>query len=1002
MSPERRRSYGYVGNEDQNDRPAPKKESSRQFRARPILSPSSRRLLQGVGAVGKMIFLLPWKILAGIGATISAIFFRGRPPKVGTVLRFGMKAGMFVAIVGLVAGIGLIAWVSRDLPDPNKLTDRHVAQSTKIYDRTGTHLLYEIFGEEKRTIIPLDQIPQDLINGVIATEDSEFYNHHGIRILSFVRSLGTSILTLERPRGTSTLTQQLVKNAILNNERSYIRKLKEVILSLRLEQKYSKDQILQIYFNEIPYGSTNYGVEAAAQSYFGKSVRELDLQESATLAGIPQRPSVFLRDAEALKNRRDFVLRRMYEEGYITAEQKEAAQAAELTLQQKFKSRIEAPHFVMYVKEQLEEQFGEQTVNTGGLRVITSLDWDKQQLAEKAVEDNAKIFEEASADNIALVAMDPRSGEILSMIGSRDFFNPDINGQYNVAVQGRRQPGSSFKPIIYAAAFEKGYTPDTVLFDVSTNFCPDCAKEYRPVNYTGLEYGLVTIRQALQGSLNIPAVKTLYLVGLEDGVRFAERLGYTTLSRGAFGLSLVLGGGEVHLLEHTAAYATFANNGLRMKPVSIMRVEDPTGEIVFEQKKQAGERVLDPKITATLSNVLSDDEARAYIFGRNSSLTLKDRPVAAKTGTTNQYVDAWTMGYTPSLVTGVWVGNTDNTPMKAGAGGNRMAGVVWRAFMEEALAGTPVETFPEPSPNDAEKPVLRGSIGGITLQINSLTGNIAASSTPPEYITTRTYIPPHDILHYVIKDNPRGPTPTNPADDPQYLAWEEAIQQWIARNREKNPAWSISFEEPPTEYDTEPSLELMPSLTVSSPSPSSTLSSRDLMVTVVASAPRGVARVIYRLDGRPLATINTPPFDLSTYLAGIQDGDHLLTVIAEDDERNRRIVTIPFTLAAGAESPYVSWLESSQSLSGADFPRTFLIRPYATDQIQQVILYRQQPDGGNRSQIGTISDFSNLFEGHVSFVWDEFPGSGEWDLVTEVQSTSGQIRPGGRLRVTIR
>ena len=482
-----------------------------------------------------------------------------------------------------------------------------------------------------------------------------------------------------------------------------------------------------------------------------------------------------------------------------------------MTLQRKI-SAILAPHFVLYVKGQLVEKYGEQTVDTGGLRVITTLDFEKQQAAEKAVKDAEKKLDESQANNAALVALDPKTGQILAMVGSRDFSNKEIDGQFNIATQAKRQPGSSFKPIVYAAAFEKGYTPDTVLFDVSTNFAVS-GKEYRPQDYDMKERGPVIMRQALQGSLNIPSVQTLYLVGAKKGVEFAERLGYTTLSEGEFGLSLVLGGGEVKLLEHTNAYGVFANNGVYNEPASILKVEDKDGETLDKWKVKKDKAVLDQKITATISGVLSDDAARAYVFGAGGVLTLPGRPVASKTGTTNNYRDAWTVGYTPGLVAGVWVGNTNNKEMKKGDGGSKLAAPIWKSFMTEALKNAPVEYFPAAPANDANKPILRGSTGGgVTLMIDKMTNKIATSSTPPEYVEQRTYAPAHSILHYVNKDDPAGPAPENPSDDPQYQIWEDAIQTWVKMMKEKDPNWHIEFSEPPTEYDDFTSLELLPTL----------------------------------------------------------------------------------------------------------------------------------------------------------------------------------------------
>ncbi len=899
----------------------------------------------------------------------------------------------------LLGGTIMIAWASKDLPDPDKLTDRKVAQSTKIYDRTGEHILYEVFVDQKRTLVTLEDIPQSLINGVVATEDVDFYNHHGIKITSFIRAIVYGIFTNKRVGGTSTLTQQLVKNAILTNERSITRKLKEVILSIRLEQKYSKDQILQIYFNEIPYGSTNYGIQAAAHSYFGKDVNDLDLQEAATLAGLPKAPTYYLNDSEALKQRRDFVLRRMYDEGYISEEEKNNAQTQPFTLEKRF-GEIKAPHFVLYVREQLVEMYDEKTVDSGGLKVITTLDWDKQEIAEKAVaEESATRFEEANANNASLVAMDPKTGQILAMVGSRDFYDDEIDGQFNVATLGKRQPGSSFKPIIYTAAFEKGYTPDTILFDVVTNFAVS-GTDYEPKNYDLKERGPVSMRQAIQGSLNIPAVKTLYLVGAEKGVKFAERLGYTTLSEGDFGLSLVLGGGEVKLIDHVAAYAVFANEGIKQEPISILRVEESDGGILYEWKPKKGERVLGEEITATMSNVLSDDEARAYAFGAGGVLTLPDRKVAAKTGTTNAYVDAWTVGYTPSLVAGVWVGNTNNTPMTRGYGGSKVAAPIWNRFMREALAGTASEEFPVPPENKAKKPILRGSQGGgITLQIDKVTGKIATTSTPKQYITERTYIPAHSILHYVYKDDPQGPTPDDPNQDPQYEIWEVAIQDWIRREKEANPDWDVSFEEPPTEYDDIHSLELIPEVEIVYPAEGEILTSRQLDTDIRATARRGVGKVIYQIDDKYVGVVKKYPFNLNYLMTGFVDGEHTLTVIVEDDVGNTVEKEVKFILQAGEELPSVSWAINDLTLKQSDFPRTFFLNHFKLNEIQEVLIYKEKE--GNKTKLETIVDFSNLFNNQIMFKWETAPDKDDWTLIAEIKLTNGEVRETSRLQVRV-
>lgn len=970
-SPLKKRTYGYLKK---------KVERTTYTRGETAKSAKTKFLL--------LILLLPFKIIWWFLKKIAYLFSKRPKMSKQTKKEFQKKLFGFFAIIfalGFLSLTILIAWAGKDLPDPDRLTDRQVAQSTKIYDRTGERLLYEIFTDQKRTMVEFDKIPKQLVNAVIATEDTAFYEHKGIRPLSMLRSVIYSFLNKSRlGSGASTLTQQLVKNAILTNERTYDRKIKEIILSVRLEQKYSKNQILKIYFNEIPYGSTNYGVEAAAYSYFNKSVSDLNLEEIAILAGLPKAPSKYLTDKTALKNRRNFVLKRMFEEGYITREEANENQAKPISLSQEF-GTIKAPHFVLYVKGQLVEMFGEKTVDTGGLKVITTLDWEKQEIAERAVkEESAKTFAESEANNASLVALDPKTGQILAMVGSRDFFDKKIDGQFNVATLGKRQPGSSFKPIVYAAAFEKGYTPDTLLFDVETNFAV-VGKDYAPKNYDLKERGPVTMRQGLQGSLNIPSVQTLYLVGAEKGVTFAERMGYTTLSEGDFGLSLVLGGGEVKLLEHVNAYGIFANDGVFQKHLSILNVEDNDGNVLFQWKKSKGEKVLDEKVATTMSNVLSDDAARAFIFSAGGILTLPDRQVAAKTGTTNGYVDAWTIGYTPSLVSGVWVGNTNNTPMRKGDGGSKLAAPIWNYFMREALKNTSVEEFPIPPANDADKPVLRGSSDvGIKLLVNKVTGKLATSSTPADYIIEQNYILPHSILHYVNKDDPRGPAPTDPTLDPQYDIWEKAIQDWARREKEKNPAWEINFSEPPTESDNIYSLELVPTLEVIYPAVSSTFDSRQINTDIRVSAPRGVTKVTYKIDEKYIsAIIKEASFNLNYYAANLEDGVHILTIIVEDDIGNSARKEIPFILSAGPEQPMILWVEKAKTLTQNDFPRIFFLRHSKLDQIKNVIVYKQKT-GESRTIAGAINPKSDIFNNQLMFNWNNVPEQGEWELTAQI------------------
>ena len=894
---------------------------------------------------------------------------------------------IILIITGFIVGTGVVAWISRDLPDPDKINDRQVSQSTKIYDRTGTRMLYEVYQNQKRTLVNLDQMAASVLKATIAVEDKDFYEHSGIQIKSIIRAGFNNLIGRKSGSGgASTLTQQLIKNVVVGNEHSVFRKIKEAILAIRLEKKYSKDQILKLYLNEIPYGSTNYGIEAASQSYFHKTAKDLTLSESATLAAIPKAPSKYLKNLDALRDRRDLVLALMYEQGYINETEKKEAQGIALRI---FRTGgpMDAPHFVLYVKQLLADKFGEKTADEGGLRVITTLDYDKQKIAEKVVKElGDKNAKDARANNAALVAIDPKTGQILALVGSRDYNNDEINGQFDVAILGRRQPGSSFKPFVYTAAFEKGYTPNTVLYDVSTNFDARAGHDYTPKNYDGKDHGLVTMRKALQGSLNIPAVKTLYLVGSASAIEFAKKFGYTTLT-GDYGLTLVLGGAEVNLLEHTNAYATLANNGIYNEPVSLMKVTNNAGEILFKWTPMQGQEAVTPELAATVTDVLTDDEARSFIFAPRGNLTLPDRAVAAKTGTTNDNKDAWTLGYVPTLATGVWVGNTIPTPMKAG--GNTLAGTIWNKFMKEALKDVPPENFPSPPINDAQKPVLRGHNDGIVLNINSETGKIANDSTPENLIVQRAYLPPHDILHYVIKDDPSGPTPPFPADDPQYQAWEEALQAWVTR--QQTAGISVTFQEPPTEYDNVQSSALAPTLEFVSPVEGSILTSRQIDIQVNASAPRGVTKVMYQIDGHAIGASTQFPFSFSYYAQTLLKGPHNLSAVAQDDAGNSVQKNINFAMQADFDPPNFEWFDGeSLTINTADYPRVFNLKPFRWDDTKQVDIYLSSNNSAPRLIYNFNHKEDNLVNGMLTFTWKSSPGVGEYTLKAILLDNNGR------------
>lgn len=843
-----------------------------------------------------------------MGFTVKPLQYRPKKHRRRISIRkiFGslLVVGIFIFLGGAISLALLSAWVSRDLPNPNALLQRNVPLTTKIYDRTGERVLYEIHGSQSRTLVKLEDLPAYVKWAMIDIEDKNFYNHKGFVFHSIVRAFLANIFKGGRVQGASTITQQFVKNAILTNEKTVARKIKELILSTEIENKFTKDEILQLYFNEIPYGRSNYGIEAASQSYFGKSAHDLTLTEGAALAAITQAPTTYLNNPDKLLSRRNLTLDLMVEQGHLDKDAAEVAKKQPLEILARAENNIFAPHFSLWIKEQLTELYGERTVEQGGLKVISTLDYDKQKIAEEAVKNGIKKIEEKGGANAALVAIDPKTGQILSMVGSRDFYasplpegcKPGISCQFdphvNVSLR-ERQPGSSFKPIVYTAGFIKGYTPTNILYDVITTFKNE-PKDYTPHNYDGKERGPVTVRQALAGSLNIPAVKMIYLTGIERVLDLAENLGYTTLNdRSRFGLSLVLGGGEVKLLEHVAAYGALANDGARYDTVSILKVEDNKGNVLQEWKPSQGQEVIDPAVARQTTDILQDNNARAYIFGASNRLTLPNRPVAAKTGTTNDFHDAWTLGYTPSLVAGVWVGNNNNKEMSRGADGSVVAAPIWQEFMQKALAEAPIENFPPPEVTVTGKPVLDGQIvTGTSVTIDRASGLLATALTPSNWVEQKTYGLPHSILFYVNKDDPRGGVPTDPGTDPQFANWEEAIRVW-ANNQANSSALAL----PPTAYDNLHVYENQPTLIINQPTPNATVFGHLLNTSIQVSAPRGISRVVYVVDGVLVGELKGMPFDGNISLPEtFPPGNHTLTVTAYDDIDNSRSVDVPFVL----------------------------------------------------------------------------------------------------------
>jgi len=836
---------------------------------------------------------------------------------------------LILILLGFLSIFLALIWLSRDLPSPDQLIEREIAQTTTIYDRSGEHILYEIHGEEKRTLIDLEDIPSYVKQATISIEDKNFYNHRGFSVWAIFRTVVNNILRGEKAGG-STLTQQFIKNAILGPEKKYSRKIKELVLAQRLEKKFEKDEILQMYLNEIPYGSNAYGVMAASQKYFGKNVQDINLAEAALLAALPQAPSLYSPygpNKELLLGRKDYILKIMKEQGYITEQEMVAAQSYDIKFKGP-KTDINAPHFVMYVKGLLSEKYGEKTIEQEGFKIYTTIDWDLQLKAEEIIKEKLNEYgDKYEASNASLVTIDPKNGQILTMVGSRDFFNNDIDGQVNIALSNR-QPGSSLKPLVYASLFELGYTPNTILYDVETNFSTNPAEPYVPKNYNGQEAGPINIRKSLAGSLNIPAVKSIYLADIKRVLDLADNMDYSTFSdRSRFGLSLVLGGGEVKLLEHVNAYSAFAREGLLNKSSAILRIEDKNGKIL-EEYKQEEKKVLTNKSARMINSILSDNEARSLNFGLNSWLNIEDRQVAAKTGTTNNYRDAWTIGYTPSLVVGVWVGNSNNDEMKSGASGGVIAAPIWNEFIKYALKDHPKETFRELDDIETGKDILDGNIE-ITKKsvlIDSISGLLATEHTPKELIEEIEVFDHHSILHYINKEDPLGPAPDSPEIDPQYLIWEEAINKWAEEDEE------FSNFIAPSEEDDLHLPENTPFLEILTPSKNLNINNNELIVSIEAEAKRDVYKTEYFLNNVLWERVDSLNPVLIKNIDFLKNGAHKLTVKVCDDVFNCKSKDIIFNLQLPEEKEVLSsyaniiYPNSGLSLNEIDFPLLMRIK----------------------------------------------------------------------------
>src|SRR3990167_5097759 len=818
-----------------------------------------------------------------------------------SVWKFKFLSGLSTSMLWIVIGFLVILFSSviffaTQIPSPEDLTNRDVAAATKILDKNG-ELLYDIYLDQNRTPVKLSEIPTYVKEATISIEDKDFYKHGGFSIIGITRALFDTITSRSIAGGGSTLTQQLVKNALLTSETSLVRKLKELILAIQVEKKYTKDQILEMYLNEIPYGGTAYGIEAAANLYFGKHASELNLSEASLLAGLPQRPSVYSpygTHPELSKKRQKEVLIRMVEDGYINKDQEKAAESVELTYRTKQNELgFKAPHFVLYVKQKLIEQFGDKLVEQGGLKVTTTLNYKIQEKAQQIVKAEVEKLNSSKIGNGAAVVLDPKTGQILALVGSKDYFakslpegckegetcvfEPNVNAALSL-----RQPGSATKPITYAKALEKGYTANYTLMDVKTEFPGGDQPSYNPVNYDGQFHGPVQVRYALGNSYNIPAVKMLALAGVKDVLEQGYRMGITTWEPteenvNSVGLSLVLGGREVRLLDLTSAFGALANKGEQMDPVSILKVTDSKGKTLFEYKKPDGKKVLDEGIAFIISDILSDNGARTAAFGSNSYLNIS--------GTTDEKKDNWTIGYTPSFVVGVWVGNNDNTPLDPKiASGVTGASPVWASIMKTILANKPNEPFERPSK------VFQTDVDGL------MNGKPhGGSPTRKEY--------------FIAGTEPKGESPTYQnqkvcKSNPHRLAndGEDADQKDVIVLKEDDPTGANKWQTGIDQWVlTSADARLVGVTRGCSGIPGFSGGGTSGVISIVninnganvprvfdvlarANSPKGVKKVVWQIDGAQKNVQTAEPYAQHVEFAPGDKGSHTITVTLEDND----------------------------------------------------------------------------------------------------------------------
>ncbi|HSX14400.1 MAG TPA: PBP1A family penicillin-binding protein [Candidatus Saccharimonadales bacterium] len=681
-------------------------------------------------------------VLSGAAWTLKHTFGRRA---VRTYIKLFFLGVVVVGAVMAAIGTQTLATYAGDLSNPATIINNKNTGTT-ILDRNG-QVLYKVYGAANRVPLVLSQTNSTLKDATLAAEDPNFYSHPGFSWKSTARAVYVDAMNRGSVEGGSTISQQLIKSSLLTPQKSIMRKYREILLSVALERRYSKDKVLEMYLNQIYYGQGANGAATAAQVYFHKDVNHLSIGEAAMIAGLPLGPSRFdpTFDHQAALERRDYVIGQMADHAMISPAQAAAAKAEPLVAYQQ-NTQINAPHFVFYVLDQLRQQYGDDAVENGGITVYTTLDLKKEQLAESIAQAQINKLAANHVTNAALISIDPKTGEILTMMGSVDYDQPNW-GNVNATLSDL-QPGSSFKPIAYVTAFAKGWNGATTVEDKPLNLPNGDGTFYKPVNYDGKFRGTVTLRRALANSLNIPAVQVLQYAGLDNTLSMAHALGITTLNdRSRYGLSLVLGGGEVRPLDMATVYGTFAASGVKHEPKSIIKVLDRQGKDMTKKPTEpANPQVLDPRLAYMITNILSDNPARSEEFGPNSPLKL-NRPAAAKTGTTNDFRDNWTVGYTPSLVTAVWVGNNDHSAMN-GINGITGAAPIWHDYMEQALAGTTPENFVQP-------------VGIVTAKVCAHDGGLA---NPWDSGYQEIFLTEHQQTKHCASEAPKPPDQPQPVD----------------------------------------------------------------------------------------------------------------------------------------------------------------------------------------------------------------------------------------------